>query len=78
MIRTISINEGAEGDKMVLDKERELYLPLQGLNCVKKSLMLEAGREFGKYRQAKPRIPHSYLAPPPFSPSCNESPEIFS
>lgn len=50
---------------MEMDIERELYLPLQGLNCIRKSLTLEAGREFGKYRQAKPRIPHSDLAPPP-------------
>ena len=50
MIRAISVNEGAEGDRMVMDIERELYLPLQGLNCIKKSLPLEAGREFGKYR----------------------------
>ena len=78
MTRAISLNEGAEGDKMVTDIERELYLPLQGLNCIKKSLPLEARREFRKYRQAKPRIPHIYLAPPPFSPSCNDSPEIFS
>lgn len=53
VLMKISIDEGDEEDKMVMDIEREHQLPRRDLLCVENSLTLGAGWELGKHRRSK-------------------------